>query len=96
MREFLAEFTAPPVLVYPNGDAVADYSRPFLLYCDGSGDGLGATVDEEQCDHTIRLIVLISRAATTSGRHWTPLDLYAASIAWDIERLRSYLWGTKF
>ena len=34
VRELLAELSTPPILVYPNWDAVSDNSRPFLLYCD--------------------------------------------------------------
>jgi len=95
-RELLAELSTIPVLVYPNWDAVTDNSRPFLLYCDASVDGFGATLEQEQDDKTIRPIVFISRATIESERHWTPLDLEAGSIIWSIKRLRGYLWGTTF
>ena len=36
IRAILHEVTEPPILVYPDGDAVADNSRPFRLYCDAS------------------------------------------------------------
>ena len=32
VRELLAEFSTPPVLVYPNWDAVSDNPRPFLYW----------------------------------------------------------------
>ena len=32
VRGLLADLAAPPTLVYPDWDAVADGSRPFLLY----------------------------------------------------------------
>ena len=60
VREMLTEST-PPVLVCPNWDAVSDNSRSFLLYSDDSVDGFGATLEQEQDDHTIRPIVFISR-----------------------------------
>ena len=96
VRELLAELSAPPVLVYPDWDAVADNSRPFLLYCDASVDGFGATLEQEQKDASIRPIVYISRATLDNERHWTPLELEAGSIIWSIKRLRGYLWGTTF
>ena len=68
VRELLAELFTPPVLVYPNWDGVTDNSRPFLLYCDASVDGFGATLEQEQDDHTIRPIVFISRATIESER----------------------------
>ena len=94
VRTLLEELPAPPVLVYPDWDAVADNSRPFLLYCDASIDGYGATLQQEQKDGSIRPIVLSSRATHESEHHWTPLDLEAGSIVWSIKRLRGYLWGT--
>ena len=75
VRKLLEDLSAPPVLVYPDWDAVADNSRPFLLYCDASVDGFGATLEQEQKDGSIRPIVFISRGTLESERHWTPLDL---------------------
>ena len=69
VRTLLEELTAPPVLVYPGWDAVADNSRPFRLYCDASVDGFGATLEQEQKDGSIRPIVFISRATLESARH---------------------------
>ncbi|CAB1100714.1 unnamed protein product [Ectocarpus sp. CCAP 1310/34] len=95
VRVLLAELANPPVLDYPDWDAVSDGSRPLHLYCDASRDGFGATLEQEQPDSSIRPIVFISRATLDSERHWTPLDLEAGSIVWCIKRLRGYLWGTK-
>ncbi|CAB1097278.1 unnamed protein product [Ectocarpus sp. CCAP 1310/34] len=95
VRVLLAELANPPVLVYPDWDAVSDGSRPFHLYCDASRDGFGGTLEQEQPDGSIRPIVFISRATLNSERHWTPLDLKAGSMVWCIKRLRGYLWGTK-
>ncbi|CAB1117590.1 unnamed protein product [Ectocarpus sp. CCAP 1310/34] len=92
VRDLLAELANPPVLVYPDWDAVSDGSRPFYLYCDASRDGFGGTLEQEQPDGSIRPIVFISRATLDSESHWTPLDLEAGSIVWCIKRLRGYLW----
>ncbi|CAB1117165.1 unnamed protein product [Ectocarpus sp. CCAP 1310/34] len=96
VRVLLAELANPPVLVYPDWDAVSDGSRPSHLYCNASRDGFGGTLEQEQPDGSVRPIVFISRATLDSERHWTPLDLEAGSIVWCIKRLRGYLWGTKF
>ena len=96
VRTLLKKLSAPPVLVYPDQDSVADNSRPFLRYFDASVDGFGATLEQEQENGWIRPIFLIRRAPPESERHWTPLDLEAGSIAWSIKRLRGYLWGTTF
>ena len=44
VRESLAELAAPYILVFPDWDAVADGSRPFHVYCDGSNDGFGVAL----------------------------------------------------
>ena len=40
--EILAELAAPPILAFPDWDAVTDGSRPFHVYCDACIDGFGA------------------------------------------------------
>ena len=57
VRALLAELAASPILVFPDWDAVIDKSRPFRLHCDVSTDGLGATLEQEQPDGSIRPIV---------------------------------------
>ena len=96
VRTLLEELSAPPVLLYPDWDVVADNSRHFLLYCDASFDGFEATVEQEQKNGSIRPIVFISRATLKSERHWTPFDLEAGSIVCSIKHLRGYLRGTTF
>ena len=96
VREILAGLAAPPILVFPDWDAVPDGSRPFHVYCDACIDGFGAALEQEQPDGSVCPIAYISPATLDSERHWTPLDLEAGSIVWSIKRLRGYLWGTKF
>ena len=45
VRALLAELAAPPILVFPDWDAVTDMSRPFRLHCDASTAGLQATLE---------------------------------------------------
>lgn len=87
VRELLADLAKPPILVFPDWDAVADGSRPLLLCCDASTDGLGAVLEQKQQDGTIKPIVFISRATLSAERNWTPLDLEAGAIVWSIKRL---------
>ena len=47
VRQILHDLATPPVLVYPDWNAVAGNSRPFRLYCDASRDGFGATLEQE-------------------------------------------------
>ena len=96
VREIPAELAAPPVLVFRDCDAVVDGPHPLHMYCDVCIDGVGAALEQERPDGSMRPIAYISRATLASEMHWTPLDLEAGSIVWSIKCVRGYLWGTKF
>ena len=96
VRTLLAELAAPPILVFPDWDAVIDTSRPFRLHCDASTAGLGITLEQEQPDSSIRPIVYISRATLDNEQNWTPMELEAGCVVWSIRRLRRYLFGVYF
>ena len=96
VRALLAELTMPPILVFPDWDAVVDKSRPFRLHCDASTAGLGATLEQEQPDDSIRPIVYISRATFDNEQNWTHMQLEAGCVVWGIRRPRRYLFGVYF
>ena len=89
----LAELAAPSILVFPDWDAAIDKSRPFRLHCDASTDGLGATLEQNQPDGSIRSIVYISQATLTNERNETPTELEAGCVVWSIHRLCRYLFS---
>ena len=90
------ELAEPPILVYPNLDAVADNSRSFRLLWDASIDDFGATLEQEQPDGSVRPILFITCATLDSKRSRTPLDLEAGVIVRAIKCLRGHLWSTRF
>ena len=93
VRALFAELAAPPILVFLDWDTVIDTSRPFRLHCDASTAGLGATLEQEQPDGSIRPIVYISRTTLDNEQNWTPMELEAGCVVWSIIRLRRYLFG---
>ena len=66
----LYHLAAPPILVFPDWDAVADGSRPFRVYCDACIDGFGAALEQEQLDGSVRPIAYISRATPSPVITW--------------------------
>ena len=96
VRALLAKLAAPPILVFPDWDAVIDTTRPFRLHCDASTAGLGATLEQEQPDGSLRPIVYISRATLDNEQNWTAMELEAGCVVWGIRRLRRYLFGVYF
>ena len=96
VRALLAELAAPPILVFPDWDAVIDTSRSFRLHFDASTASLGATLEQEQPDGSIRPIIYISRATLDNEQNWIPMKLEAGCVVWSIRRLRRYLFGVFF
>ena len=92
----LAELAAPPILVFPEWDAVINTSRPFRLHCDASTAGLGATLEQEQPDGSIRPIVYISRVTLDNEQNWAPMELEAGCVVWRVRCLRRCLFGVYF
>ena len=60
VRALLAELVTPPILFFPDWDAVTDKTRPFRLSCAASTAGFGAILEQEQRDGSIRPIVYIN------------------------------------
>ena len=78
--KILVELATPPILVFPNWDAVADGSLPFHVCGDAFIDGFGVTLEQDHEDGSIKYIAYISRATLDSERHWTCL-LYTSDAA---------------
>ena len=96
VRDLLAKLAAPPILVFPDWNAVIDMTRSFRLHCDASTAGLGATLEQEQPNGSVRPIVYISRATLDNEKNWTAMELEAGCVVWGIRRLRRYLFGVYF
>ena len=75
-----AQLAAPPVLVFPDWDAVEDDSRSFRVCYDASIDGSITRLEQKQSEGSVRPAAYASRATLDAERHWTPLDLEAGSI----------------
>ena len=69
VHPILVELAAPPILALADWNAVADYSRPFHVYCDACIDRFGAALEKEPPDASVRPIAYISRAILDSEQH---------------------------
>ena len=73
------------ILVHP------DYTRDFLLDCDGSGEGLGAVLLEAP-DGGEKVVACASRSLLEHEKKWTT-ELEAAAPIWASETFRPYIDG---
>jgi hypothetical protein len=77
--------TTAPVLVQPNS------SKPFDVYCDASGTGLGCVLMQDN-----RVIAYASRALRPQEQNYPTHDLQLAAMVHALKRWRHYLMGTYF
>jgi hypothetical protein len=79
-----ANLTTAPVLAQP------DTSRPFDVYCDASGTGLGCVLMQDN-----RVIAYASRALRTHEQNYPTHDLELAAVIHALKLWRHHLMGTK-
>ncbi|CAB1119757.1 unnamed protein product [Ectocarpus sp. CCAP 1310/34] len=80
VKTLLSELARPPILVFPDWEAIEDNSRPLRLCSDACIDDFGASLEQEELDGSMRPIVYISRATLHAERNWTVVDLEAGGI----------------
>ena len=76
------------ILVHP------DYTRDFLLNCDGSGEALGA-VPLQAYDEGKKVVAYASQSLLEHEKKWTATELEAAALIWALETFRPYIDGVR-
>ena len=75
-----------PVLVF------ADFTKPFLLETDASGDGLGAVLQQKQADGKYHPVAFASRALKGGEKRYHSSKLKFLALKWVVtEQFREYL-----
>ena len=74
------------ILVHP------DYTRDYLLDCNGSGEGLGAVFLQAR-DEGEKVVAYASRSLLEHEKKWTTTELEAAALIWALEAFRPYIDG---
>ena len=76
--------------------ALFEPDRHTIVSADASAYGLGAVLQQEQLDGSLRPIVYISRAMTECEQRYAQIEKEALALTWACERLNQYLLGSKF
>ena len=79
--------TSAPLLKYP------DFTKPFILETDASGDGLGAVLAQRQEDGLVRPIAYASRSLQKHERNYGITELEGLGVVWAAKHFRPYLYG---
>ena len=86
----IEKLTSPPVLAY------TDYTKPFVLNIDASGDGLGAVLYQEH-DGIEHVIAYASRGLRASECNYPAHKLEFLALKWAVcDKFHDYLYGSKF
>ena len=83
------KLTQAPVVRYP------DFSRPFFLYTDASGTGLGAVLAQKEEEEEY-VIAYASRTLTPAEKNYAVTEMECLAIVWAVKYFRHYLYGSKF
>uniref|UniRef100_A0A1X7UNW9 Integrase catalytic domain-containing protein n=1 Tax=Amphimedon queenslandica TaxID=400682 RepID=A0A1X7UNW9_AMPQE len=81
--------TSPPVLAYP------DFSNPFILHTDASGEGLGAVLEQSNENGVCHPVAYASRTVSEHEKNYGITELEALGVVWALKHFRAYLWGHK-
>ena len=77
--------------------AHADYTKSFKVHTDGSEQGSGAVLYQDQDDGTTRVIAYASRNLSKSEKRYHSSKLEFLALKWSIcEHFHKYLCGGKF
>ena len=89
-KTIIDRLSNPPILGY------ADYSMPFKLHTDASGNGLGAVMYQHQ-DGLDPVITYASRSLKPAERNYPAHKLEFLALKWAIrDKSHDYLYGAKF
>ena len=75
--------TSPPVLSYP------DFSEPFQLHTDASGEGLGAVL-EQKSDGVCHPVAFASRTLSKHKQRYGITELETLGVVWGLHHFRAY------
>lgn len=74
-----------PILTYP------DFNKPFIIYTDASGIGLGAVLSQKGEDKKEYVIAYASRSLNPAEKNYTITDQECLAIVWAIKHFQHYL-----
>src|SRR5947208_12220871 len=74
-----------PILQYP------DFEKPFVLYTDASGTGLGAVLSQKDDENRERVIAYASRSLNKTEQNYGITDQECLAVIWAIKHYEQYL-----
>jgi hypothetical protein len=88
-RDLIEELCNAPILKHP------DLNKPFNVYTDASGEGLGAMLTQEETGLE-RVVEYASKALAKAEKNYPITELECLGVVWAVDKLRHYLGQTPF
>ncbi len=89
-ESIIDRLTSPPILAY------ADYTKPFIVHTDASGDGLGAVLYQEH-DGVEKVVAYASRSLRNAERNYPTHKLEFLALKWAVtDKLHDFLYANTF
>ncbi|OIR56975.1 MAG: uncharacterized protein A8A55_2274, partial [Amphiamblys sp. WSBS2006] len=76
--------------------AYPDFKKPFVVYTDASGDGLGGLLCQVDTEGNEKIIKCISRSLTPAEKNYGITELECLAIFWSLNKWKYYLQGREF
>ncbi|CAB1111520.1 unnamed protein product [Ectocarpus sp. CCAP 1310/34] len=96
IQEMKDKLSSPEVLAFPDYEGAITGKRKFRLITDASISGLGAVIEQEQEDGTVRPLCYLSRSTYPNERRWSATELECGAIVWAIKKNRTLFYGIPF
>ena len=80
-----AKLATAPVIAHP------EFNKPFILYIDTSGGGVGAVLHQKGNDGREKIIACASRTYNEYEKKYPIIEQECLVIVWDVEKFKQYL-----
>jgi len=80
-----AKLVTAPVVAHP------DFNKPFILYTDTSGGGVGAVLHQKGEDGRERIIACISRTYNEHEKKYPITEQECLTVVWGVEKFKQFL-----
>ncbi|EYC05726.1 hypothetical protein Y032_0080g1333 [Ancylostoma ceylanicum] len=84
-----------PVLAQPDISAAEKGDRPFIIYTDASGEGLGAVLCQEGDDKLLHPVFFASRGLSKAERNYHITDLEALAVMFALQKFHFFVYGLR-
>ena len=84
-KNIKAKLAMMPVVAHPNFD------KPFILYTDTSGRGIGAVLHQKGDDGREKIIACTSRTYNEHEKKYPITEQECLAVVWGVEKFKQYL-----